>query len=54
MRIKFNVTAYEMEVLDRNDKRIYYVKGDNYECDLDLPRALEEIKRLVDDVNSVG
>ncbi len=54
MRIKINVTAYEAEVLDRKGERVYYIKGENYELDLDAVRGIEEFKRLIDDVNSVG
>lgn len=54
MRIKINCSAFEVEVLDRDDKRIYHVECEKYALDLDAVRGIEEFKRLIDDVNSVG
>lgn len=49
MRIKINATKFEAEVLDRNDRRIAYVKYEDYDADLDAVAFIEEIKRYVKD-----
>ena len=49
MRIKINATKLEAEVLDRNDRRVVYVKYEDYDADLDVVALVEELKHYVKD-----
>lgn len=51
MRIKLNCTAFEVEVLDRNDKSIYHVRCENYAFDGDVRGVMREVAGLKADVD---
>ena len=50
MRIKVNVSAFEVEVLDRKGERAYYVKSEGYVSEFDADTCLgigEDLARRI-------
>lgn len=53
MRIKFNCTEFEAEVLDAKGEPIYHVAGERYYVELDIDKMITEgvsLARKLEDI----